>query len=196
MKSKSKKKSSKKKGNLLQKYNSKSAKKSAKFTAMKTGVDVLGTAAVGPAIGAGLGIFAPVAGLIMIAAGHFLGDQSGLLRLTGAATIGYGIAKARSNRMRTGQNFVDSAKDRYIELKDDWMNATYLDKLIKSDNQSETPVEGIGAIDLSELDHFERLNQQAAIDFETERVLEEDNDDLEGMESDFEIIEELDLSTI
>ena len=204
MNGKKKSKDKKGKNNLLKKYNSKQAKKSGKFTALKTGVDVLGSAAVAPAIGAGLGIFAPVAGLVMLVLGHYLGDKSGILRLTGAATIGYGIAKAKENRMMTNQNFIDGAKTRFINLKDDWMQATYLDKLIKNEPPEENTIEGIGAIDLSELDAFDKFNEQSAVNFETQRVMDEDEtfledeefqeDELEGVE--YEVIEEIDLSTI
>lgn len=96
---KTKKKEKKGKQNLLQRYNNSEAKKSVKFSAMKTGVDLVVGASAGAGLGALLGIWSPLAGFLMLGAGHYFGDKSGVLRVAGAATIAYGIAKAQENRV-------------------------------------------------------------------------------------------------
>ena len=186
----------------------KRTKTNGKVIALKTGVDLVSSTAVAPAIGAGLGVLAPIAGFILMGLGHYLGDKSGLLRLTGAATMGYGIAKAIENRNGPETSLVEGAKTRLINFKDDWLNAFYLDKVFKAKEVAESTEDAsIGAIDLSALDVFDDLNEQSAQQFEMQQALSDnqaenfdetiqfDAEDLEGMNySVFE--EEIDFSNI
>ena len=186
----------------------KRTKTNGKVIALKTGVDLVSSTAVAPAIGAGLGVLAPIAGFILMGLGHYLGDKSGLLRLTGAATMGYGIAKAIENRNAPETSTVEGAKTRLINFKDEWLNAFYLDKVFKAKEDAESTEDAsIGAIDLSALDVFDDLNEQSAQHFEMQQVLSEnqtenfdqavqfDAEDLEGMN--YSVIEEeIDFSNI
>ena len=178
---KKKEKEAKEKNNLLDRYNGADAKKNFKFTAMKTGADFVIGVPVGCALGAVLGIWAPLAGLFMFGAGHYLGDKTGLLRVAGASAAAYGIAKAVQNRSSVRAATVEGislgslaggAKQRLIEFKDDVVQAFFVDKLIGS--KTEESLEGIGQADLSELDVFENLNREAAINHELKKIRAEE----------------------
>lgn len=187
----------KKKGNLLKRYNDAGVRTSnnkinGKVVALKSGVD-LGVSTLGAGLGALGGIFSPIAGVALILAGHFLNDKSGILRMAGAATMAYGIAKAADNRMASQNQSVngislgsvtEGAKNRLINFKDNWLQAFYIDKLTGSKKES-LPAEDqtIGAIDLSSLDVFEEMNKESAINFELsqrgEQVSFEEEDEFE-----------------
>lgn len=214
----SKKKDKNGKKNLLQKYNGAGAKKDVKITGMKTGVDLVVGSGVGTGLGALLGLWSPVAGLIMIGAGHYFGDKSGVLRVAGAATIAYGIAKAVENRAASEESAVngitmsgvaDGAKRRLIDFKNNWLKATYADKLFsKKSEESEQEEDGettVGAIDLRALDVFEDMTKQSAIQHELKQLQQEDDleeedflieDDLEGLNYAIIEEEEIDFSTL
>ena len=203
------KKKRKNKNGIIKRYNDaqtvkrdskgKRTKTNAKVIALKTGVDLVSSTTVAPAIGAGLGVLAPIAGFILIGLGHYLGDKSGLLRLTGAATMGYGIAKAIENRNAPEASLVEGAKTRLINFKNDWLNAFYLDKVFKAKAETETTEDAsIGAIDLSALDVFDDLNQQSAQNFELQQELSaEQTDDFDGaVQFDAEDLEGINYSVI
>ena len=222
-----KKKKNKSKGGMISKYNNakvvkydKTGKRSqtnGKVYALKTGVDIVSAAATGPLLGAGLGPAAPFLGIFLIGLGQFLDDKTGLLRLTGAAAIGYGIAKSKSNRdsmTSTAINgasmgsIMEDAKQRLIDFKSDWLHAFYLDKIMKPEStDTNTDLSGaIGAIDLSALDVFDDLNESSAEDFEAEQMSFDDQpqiqnnfetqeifqNDLEGI--DYALEEDIDFS--
>ncbi|MBL4862193.1 MAG: hypothetical protein JKY09_04140 [Crocinitomicaceae bacterium] len=196
----------KKKEGLLKRYNGADAKKNLKYTGMKTGVDVVVGSSVGAGLGALFGIWSPLAGLLMIGSGHYLGDKSGVLRVAGAATIAYGIAKAVENRESANEAVVngislgavkEGAKDRLTEFKTNWLKAFFLDKLIGKKEQQENKEElAIGAIDLSSLDVFDDINKQQAMKFELDRIQNEDEDQflIESDDDDFDEFESFDES--
>ncbi len=145
-------------------------KKRIGVTAKETGMGLLGVVG-GTGVAAGLGslgsIAAPLAGIIMLGAGCFLGGKWKILKLAGAATVGYGIAKAQSNRIE------GTIKDHFITFKDNWLNAFYIDKLInKGEVETETEEPTIGAIDLSELDDFDERLKESAIKFQMSQMEE------------------------
>lgn len=171
----------KNKKNILQRYNDADAKKNFEITAMKTGVDaVLGTTA-GAGFGALLGNWSPLAGAALIAIGHVLGDKSGVLRVAGAATIAYGIAKASENRQAAndasvnGVSITEGAKQRLLDFKENWLKAFHLDKLTPKKTTTNDTKSGstIGAIELNELNTIEQLVQEAAIRHEMNKIDEE-----------------------
>lgn len=191
----------KKKKNMLTRYNDAEAKGSVKFTAIKTGVDVVAGSVVGGGLGALFGIWSPILGLILIGAGHALGDKSGVLRVAGAATMAYGIAKAVENRSATTEasvngvslgSLADGAKGRLINFKDNWLKATFLDKLVsKKEESTEEGDPTIGAIDLSELDIIDSMVEDSAINFEMQNIANEDS--FEDEDEDEEFSEEEDF---
>lgn len=86
---------SEKKKNILQKYNERSTKGNIQNTLLKGAVDTVAGSVVGTGIGAFAGNKAALAGIALIFAGHYMGDESGVLRLTGASAMAYGIGKAQ-----------------------------------------------------------------------------------------------------
>jgi len=171
------------KKNVLERYNGAEAKKDVKITAMKSGVDLLVGASAGAGLGALLGIWSPLAGFLMIGAGHYFGDKSGALRIAGAATIAYGIAKSVENRAAVQAASVEGislgslatgAKDRLINFKDNWLQAFYLDKLVGSKSTTADEEVAVGAIDMRDLDVFENLNKEAAVNYELQKARREE----------------------
>lgn len=177
-------------------------------SAVKMGVEGVAAAVAGGGAGALLGIWSPLLGLLLLGTGHYLGDRTGLLRITGAACIGYGIAKAKENRAAVTAATVEGitlgslatgAKERLIDLKDNWLQATFLDKLVGK--KTEVPVDetAVGAIDLTELDAFENLNKEAAVKYELKKAQEEERfserEILEGLNYAL-MEEELDFNTL
>lgn len=82
--------------NLLDAYNKKKAKGSVENTLLKTTVDVAASSLVGTGIASLSGRDSLLLGIALIGAGHYLGDESGVLRIAGASTIAYGIAKSKA----------------------------------------------------------------------------------------------------
>jgi hypothetical protein len=118
---------------FLQRFNERQAKGSIENTALKTLADVAGVG-IGTAISAASGKFAPLIGALVIGTGHYLGDESGLLRIVGASTLSHGIAKATEYRQND-----TTFKDRMSGLKDDLLHAT----LLKHYEAASKPIEGV-----------------------------------------------------
>ena len=184
---------SKSKG-LLQKYKGAKTKGNIANTGLKTVVDLVVGAAVGAGIGASSGRAALPIGILLIAGSHYFDEDTGILRIAGAATIAYGIAKAVENKNIADSNSVEGitlagetskAKTRLSNFKDEILTAFYLDKVFKKKEDSEDLIidtkDGIGAIDLSSLDVFEQNNKNEAIQFELDsNELPEFSDELES----------------
>jgi hypothetical protein len=118
-----KKKSNIRKKNLLESYNERQTKGNVENTLLKGAVDALAGSVAGTSLGALAGDKAVIAGIALIFAGHYLGDESGLLRTTGASTLGYGIAKAKEYQNNPE---LATVSKRFGELKDDWLTAFHL----------------------------------------------------------------------
>jgi F0F1-type ATP synthase assembly protein I len=120
------------KKNFLDKFNEKQTKGNIQNTLLKGAVDTVAGSVVGTGIGAITGNKATFVGLGLILAGHYIGDKSGVLRLTGASTMAYGIGKA--NEYKNNPELSSPTK-RLSSLKDDWLAAFHL-KWKKQTNQS------------------------------------------------------------
>jgi len=203
---------SKSKG-LLQKYKGAKTKGNIANTGLKTVVDLVVGAAVGAGIGASSGRAALPIGILLIAGSHYFDEDTGILRIAGAATIAYGIAKAVENKNIADSNSVEGitlagetskAKTRLSNFKDEILTAFYLDKVFKKKEDSEDLIidtkDGIGAIDLSSLDVFEQNNKNEAIQFELDNnELPEFSEELDIESEDFSfamIDEDPDLTNI
>lgn len=172
----------KKKKGLIASYNAKKTKGNLANTGLKTLVDVLLGSTLGAGIGAGAGKAALPIGLLLIAGGHFLEEESGMLRIAGAATIAYGIGKTITNKQIEQSETVEGlageankAKKRLNQFKNEVFSAYYIDKIYK-------PKEGqeVGAIDLSSLDRIAANIEEQAYDFEELELLEEDQPHFNG----------------
>ncbi len=120
MKKGKKKKSTKK--NFLQKYNERETKGNVQNTLLKGAVDTVAGSVIGTGIGALAGDKAAFAGIALILAGHYLGDESGVLRVTGASTMAYGIGKAQVYK---SDPEMKSVSNRLGGLKQDLLGAFF-----------------------------------------------------------------------
>jgi hypothetical protein len=99
--------------------------------------------------------------------------------------IAYGIAS-------TNIPPADSVKEKLTEFKDELFSATLLDKVFKAKEASKEPtIEGIGELDMSDLDAFQQDLDRQAIQYESEQ-----NNFSPSEDTSFSLIDELDLSTI
>ncbi len=199
-KSKSKNETPKKR--LIEKYKDRKAKKHVGNTALKTAVDLIVGTTLGAGISAGIGQASIPIGLLMIAGGHYLDEDTGIIRVAGSAVIAYGIGKAMTNKSISDATPISGlagetskAKKRLNLFKDEVFTAFYLDKIFKpkaDKEQEQIAIEGIGEIDLSSLDVFEEeLRQQ------NEQYALQHGDYLSpANDFEFSMIEEPDLSNI
>jgi hypothetical protein len=187
------------KKNMLQQFNEKQTKGNIQNTLLKTVADAAGIG-IGTVLSAVSGKAAPIVGALLIGSGHYIGDESGLLRVVGASTIAHGVAKAREYRENPDQTI----KDRLVGVKDDWLTAALLkhyDKNLEGftvepipqpDGTSMSTLHGTTAdslpnfdregeannkqfeseLDLSGLDEFERMNEEAAVNYQQARQAE------------------------
>lgn len=109
--------------NFLDTYNEKSTKANIENTLLKGAVDTIAGSVIGTGLGALTGDKAAFAGIALILAGHYLGDETGLLRITGASTMSYGIGKAQEYKSNPELN---SPSKRIAQAKDDWLTAFHL----------------------------------------------------------------------
>jgi hypothetical protein len=202
---------------LLEKYNEKQTKGNVENTLLKGGIDAVASSIVGTGIGAIVGDKAPFAGLGLMFLWHYYGDESGVLRVIGASTLAYGIAKAKAYQNNPN---LDTAQKRISEAKDDFLTAFHLkwntrkelteqkdiannvtaevkesipEKPIKStvETSDAQKVNDTLDIDLSGLDFFELNNESLADSFEEKQI--KDN---HQMDIDSEIDDAPDLSLI
>lgn len=195
----------KKAKSFLEKYNDRETKGNIENTLIKGAVDALAGSVIGTGIGALAGDKAAFAGIALILAGHYFGDESGVMRITGVSTLAYGIGKA--NEYKNNPN-LDSPQKRLSDLKDNWLTAFHI-KWKKETQQQEAPSQPVEVKPTSEkrdvtstppeqkqdlhvngnkepkLDQFETRNEQMASYFEKEKsnevpdsLKDEDNLDL------------------
>jgi len=119
---------------LLEEYNQKETTGNINNTLLKSVVDITGVTA-GTGLGALSGDKAKFIGPLFIAIGHYIGDKSGLLRMLGASTLSYGIAKSKEFKENPALHTV---KGRMKNLKGNWLSAMYLD--MKREKETGTEV--------------------------------------------------------
>lgn len=162
--------------NPLDKLNSMETKNNVSNSMVKMLVDTVACLFIAPAVSAVSGKYAPLVGGAINFSGHYVGDQSGLLRAVGMGTMVHGMAKVNEYRSEDS-----TIKTRFGGIKDDWLKC-FLNKepeskkneLINSEIKSLEPsvnqneVSGIPTkkkianIDISLLDlsEFENLKDQ------------------------------------
>lgn len=174
---------------IVKRYTDAKGKKKAGTSLMKMGVEGAGALAGGGA-GAIAGIASPFVGIALLFVGQFFGDETGLLKVTGAGMIGYGVANAMTNRdnaKAASLNGLGEVKgnvtQRLVDYKDNLMHAFYLDKLFKKDGDgSDTKSVDLGStpyLDTSGLDVFSEFNEQFAIRQANDEVEEEQEEQRE-----------------
>lgn len=173
-----KKKEEKEKKNFLDKYNERETKGNVQNTILKGAVDTLAGSVVGTGLGAALGNKALLGGIGMILLGHYLGDESGLMRVTGASTMAFGIAKA--NEYQNNPEITTPSK-RLSGLKDDWLTAFHIKWKKEQHNNSSQP-EGERPEPDSPKDTSEELSDS---ELENEKSTAEFNKEQSDKESSF-----------
>lgn len=157
---KGKQKNSSKKKNFLRKYNERETKGNIQNTLLKGAVDTVAGSVIGTGLGAVAGDKAAFAGIALILAGHYLGDESGVLRLTGASTMAYGIGKVSEYRKNPEMK---TASKRLGALKDDLLGAFFLKYEEEKTESVSIEVEGPNdELDLSGLDKYFDQNELQA----------------------------------
>jgi hypothetical protein len=106
---------------LLAGFNERQTKNNVQNTLLKLVADIAGVG-LGTALSASLGKIAPAAAIALMGAGHYMGDESGLLRVVGASTLAHSVAKSKEYRKNPEMTIVDRLKD----VKDGWLYATLL----------------------------------------------------------------------
>jgi len=119
---------------IINRYNAMETKSNVNHSLIKTLVDFVGAAVVGPALSASLGKFAPIAGAALSFGGHYIGDESGLMRGIGMGTVAHSVAKTKEYREPDS-----TMKDRLSGLKDDWLR---LIMIKKADEPSVNGIDG------------------------------------------------------
>lgn len=180
--------------NLVESYNSKEAKSNAGVSAMKSGVDLVLGVGLGGLIGKMAGKYSPFAGTALIFIGHYTGDKTGLLKIIGASSIAYGIAKALDDDKES--TITEKLKEYgqeglkaffFIEPKNKENDTAQKNALTPS---SDTPTEAeINGVDLSILDFYDDMNHEQA-----EKFLAEQNPEDRPLLSGAEDFEELETS--
>ncbi|MCR9171922.1 MAG: hypothetical protein NXI10_05490 [bacterium] len=189
------------KGNIFNKYADAKGKGNIKNSALKMGVEGIVAAGAGAGVGALIGRGAAVVGVLGLGLGEYFGDQTNFSKVASASMIGYAIgssmhssetAKTINGSGLQGFGAVkEGAKQRLTHFKDSWMKAFFLDKLVggQSDSDTSRMDDGtVGAVDMSEFDVFDEINEQEALRFEEESAQEEELLLNEG-ESEFEMEE-------
>lgn len=117
---------------IMDKFNGMDTKSNVTNSGIKALIDVAAAVLIGPALSASLGKFAPLAGIALSFGGHYVGDQSGLMRGVGMSTIAHSLAKTKEYRQPTS-----TANERLAGLKDDLLRLAMMKK------DEETPINGI-----------------------------------------------------
>ncbi len=102
-------------------FNGRQTKNNVQNTLLKLVADIAGVG-LGTALSASLGKIAPAAAIALMGAGHYMGDESGLLRVVGASTLAHSVAKSKEYRKHPEMTIADRLKD----VKDGWLYATLL----------------------------------------------------------------------
>lgn len=117
---------------IMDKFNGMETKSNVTNSGIKALIDVAAAVLIGPALSASLGKFAPLAGIALSFGGHYVGDQSGLMRGVGMSTIAHSLAKTKEYRQPTS-----TASERLAGLKDDLLRLAMMKK------DEETPINGV-----------------------------------------------------
>jgi hypothetical protein len=189
---------------FLDEYNEKpTGKGQAGNIALKTGVDLLGVTGGGLTAAAAGGWSVPL-GVVLIIIGHRVEDKSGILRMAGAASLTYGVAKYfefKEAKEKAAVNGIEGLagvsagiKSRLTNFKNEIMGAYFLDKIFKKGDEKETRKMEVdtpenvtvGAIDLSALDMFDDFNQQEADEFEASQQVGDEPRQLPDFSMDYQ----------
>ena len=168
---------------ILAGFNKREAKSSVPNTLLKLLADIAGVG-MGTVLSASAGKAAPAVGVALIGAGHYMGDESGLLRIVGASTLSHSVAKAKEYREKSNM----SISERLKEVKDGWLYAILLKKYKEEQNsaaaktmESTFEAEETGVEGLEPDDPEEKFQEESSEEFyhdepESKRIELRDDD--------------------
>ncbi|MGV3611687.1 MAG: hypothetical protein ACO1N0_12095 [Fluviicola sp.] len=116
---------------ILAGFNKREAKNSVPNTLLKLLADIAGVG-IGTVLSASAGKAAPAVGVALLGAGHYMGDESGLLRVVGASTLSHSVAKGKEYREKSNMSISERLKD----VKDGWLHAFLLKKYQEEQNST------------------------------------------------------------
>lgn len=171
---------------ILAGFNKREAKNSVPNTLLKLLADIAGVG-MGTVFSASAGKAAPAVGVALMGAGHYMGDESGLLRVVGASTLSHSVAKGKEYREKSNMSISERLKD----VKDGWLYAFLLKKyqeeqnsitakaidLTSESNSEETIVDGIES-DEPEEEFHEESSEEFYHDKPERKRIELRDDDL------------------
>ncbi len=161
--------------NPLEKLNKMETKSNVGNSMIKTLVDTVACLLIAPTISAITGKFAPLVGGAINFSGHYMGDQSGLMRAVGIGTMVHGMAKVNEYRSEDS-----TVKSRFNGIQDDWLKC-FLNKEPESKKKelldaetkpkaiepiedkkqvADVSVRDVKNVDLSSLDFFDNDNSK------------------------------------
>lgn len=208
---------------VIQRFNEQQAKGNIQNTLLKTVADIAGIG-IGTVLSAASGKVAPALGIALIGTGHYIGDSSSLLRIVGASTLAHSIAKAKEYRENANQPLADRLSELKDDWLIATLLKHYEEPQKKDfisgipDNESASSIEPVAfsgitqqevdefqlefgepqhePLDVSELEKFERFNEDSAEEFNEskEESVEEPFDYSKEFLPDDEFPEELDYS--
>lgn len=169
-----------------------------------TDIGAVGVGTVGGLLPNKVGLFL---GLGLLITGRLMKDKTGLLGIVGSSMIGYSVAMAKesseSEETISGLTLgavKEDVKAKFSRLKENWLHATYLNKIMGDKDQGEESTENtdesigsIGASDLSALDEIERVVEESVVNTAIKSIQEQEDEDQplfvdfkDDFESDFE----------
>ncbi|WP_300664657.1 hypothetical protein, partial [Fluviicola sp.] len=161
---------------LLAGFNERQTKNNVQNTLLKLVADIAGVG-LGTALSASLGKIAPAAAIALMGAGHYMGDESGLLRVVGASTLAHSVAKSKEYRKNPEMTIANRLKD----VKDGWLYATLLKHYQQEEQSQKTEPQSVSN-KITEVD-----NEQIAVNENVEGMeWDEDDADLEHETSEFD----------
>ena len=119
-------------------FNERQTKNNVQNTLLKLVADIAGVG-LGTALSASLGKIAPAAAIVLMGAGHYMGDESGLLRVVGASTFAHSVAKSKEYRKNPEMTIADRLKD----VKDGWLYATLLKHYQEEEQSKKTESQSV-----------------------------------------------------
>ena len=154
---------------ILAGFNKREAKSSVPNTLLKLLADIAGVG-MGTVLSASAGKAAPAVGVALLGAGHYMGDESGLLRVVGASTLSHSVAKAKEYREKSNMSISERLKD----VKDGWLYAILFKKYQEEqkstaakviDSASESGVEETGVEGIERDDPEEEFQEEDSEEF-------------------------------
>lgn len=142
---------------LVERYRNMQTKGNVNNSALKTLGDLAAGLLVGPLLSAAFGKAAPLAGAALTFGGHYIGDDTSMIRIAGMSAVAHSVAKAKEYR-QPGITF----RDRMVGVKDDLLYTLLIKRYDAEEKkvpvQEESVAEPVHGIDAN-AEHFEGIEE-------------------------------------